>query len=284
MEEKSAGRRPVVVAFEGSPDAERALRFGVDLARRQGVPLRVVIARGDLYKLSEWADEWSQGLAEEWAESARKVLAEEGEQAEVAIMNGRVNDVLIDEATRAATMVIGAKGHGRLFAAVNGSVSQHVARYAACPVIVVREVADPSSRRVVVGVDGSEASLEALDFALHYAGLRDLRLDVLYVPEHWRPFAFEYPVMPVPELVPLFQEQEAKVLERIGRVVAQHPGVDADVQQGLGSPAFALVEASYVAQLVVVGSRGHGAFAGMLLGSVSEAVLHRAHAPVAVIR
>lgn len=280
----NASEKPVVVAYEGSADADRAIRFGADLARRQGLPLRIVVARGDLYKLSQWADEWSQGLAEEWSDLARKILAEEGIQAAVVVRDGQVNDVLVSESAHASTLVVGAKGHGRAWAAVNGSVSQHAARYAACPVVVVREAEEPSSRRVVVGVDGSEPSLQALEFALHYAGLRELRLEVLYAPEQWQPYAFEFPVMPVPELLPALRAHEATVLKGIGDVVARHPGVDVDIQRADGSAGFALVQASHHAQLVVVGSRGRGAFAGLLLGSVSGAVLRRARCPVAVVR
>lgn len=275
---------PIVVGYEGSPDADRAVRFGVDMARRQGVPLRVVVARGDLYTISEWADEWSMGLANEWADKARKLLAEEGQAADVVVLDGRVTDVLLEEGKHAATLIVGAQGHGTLWTAFNGSTSQHVARYAACPVVVVRAVEEPRSQRVVMGADGSDESLDALEFALHYAGLRDLRLDVLYVPEYWHPFAFEYPAMPAPTLVPAYQAHEDGVLKSIADVVARHPGVDVDVQLADGTARSALIEASHVAQLVVVGSRGCGAFTGLLLGSVSAAVLHHAHCPVAVIR
>lgn len=276
--------KPVVVGYDGSPDAHRALRLGIDFAEKEQRPLRVVVARGDIYKMSQWADEWSQGLADEWADLARKVLAEQGATAEVVVRDGQVNDVLLAEGHDAAALAVGARGHGPVYTALNGSVSQHVARYAACPVLVARELADPASRRVVVGVDGSEPSLDALEFALHYAGLHELRLDVLYVPEYWRPYAFEYPAMPVPELAPAYLAHDESVLTSIGVVVARHEGVDVDVQQADGTARAALVEASYAAQLVVVGSRGHGAFAGLLLGSTSAAVLHRAHCPVAVIR
>jgi nucleotide-binding universal stress UspA family protein len=284
MDKNPAASRPVVAAYDGSPDADRALLFGVDLARDLGVPLRVVIARGDGYKISRWADEWTRGLAEEWAEAADKVLAERGEEVAAAIVDGRATDVLVAESAGAQTLVIGATGHGRALAALNGSVSQHLARHAACPVVVVREVAEPDSRRVVVGVDGSEPSLSALEFALHYAGRRTLRLDVIYVREHWQAFAFEYPTVRVAELQHELLAEDERVLKAIAEVVARHPGVDTGVQERDGSTRAVLIEASRSAQLVVVGSRGHGAFAGLLLGSVSSAVLHRARCPVAVTR
>lgn len=284
MDEKTAVSKPVVVAYDGSPDADRALRFGVDLARDLQLPLRVVIARGDAHKLSRWADEWTRGLAEEWAESASKILAGEGEGPAIVVTDGRAADVLVAESPGAHVLLIGAQGHGRTFAALNGSVSQHVVRHAACPVIVVREVTDATSRRVVVGVDGSAPSRAALEFALHYAGQHDLRLEVIYVPEHWQPFGFEDPAMRGPELVRDFQSEDERVLQEAADVIARHPGVDVLMEQRDGSPRRVLVDASRSAQLVVVGSRGQGAFAGLLLGSVSADVLHHAHCPVAVTR
>jgi nucleotide-binding universal stress UspA family protein len=285
MDKKTAASKPVVVAYDGSPDAGRALRFGVDLAHTQGLPLRVVIASGDAYLLSPWADQWTRGLAEEWAGIAEKILTEEGADPDTAavILDGGAAEVLVAESVSAYALLIGAKGHGVALGALNGSVSQHVARHAACPVIVVREVADPTSRRVVVGVDGSEPSLRALEFALHYAGQRDLRTDIVYVPEHWQELASSYP-MEVPELQRELLAHDRRVLQSVADVVARHPGVDAAVQEVDGSVRAVLIEASRTAQLVVVGSRGHGAFAGLLLGSVSAAILHRSHCPVAVSR
>ena len=66
-------------------------------------------------------------------------------------------------------IVMGSHGHSALGGAVMGSVSQHVTRYARCPVIAVRSAYDPGSTRVVVGVDGSGSSLHAVEFAFEYA-------------------------------------------------------------------------------------------------------------------
>jgi nucleotide-binding universal stress UspA family protein len=276
---------PVVVGFDGSPVAERALRFALDLARTRARPLRVVVARGDLYRLSQWADDWSRGLADEWVELARKVLADEDvDDLEMIVRDGLPSEVLVAESAGADCLVVGAVGHGAVLGRLQGSVSQHVSRHADCPVVVVREARAVDSRLVVVGVDGSPASSEALEFAIRYAGIQDYQLNVLYCPEHWRPSAFTYPEAVVPELVAEFQAYDEKVLREVGHLVAKHPGVPVNVRCGVGSPADALVEASGDAALVVVGSRGRGAFHGLLLGSVSAEVLRRAHCPVAVVR
>jgi len=278
--------KPVVLGYDGSREADGALRGAVDLARRHEWPLRVVVARGDLHRLSSWADEWTHGLAEEWVQSAAKLLAELGATAtEIDIRDGMAAPVLVEESADAACVVVGALGHGALVGRLQGSVSQHVSRHAACPVLVVRDGGSPQGP-VVAGADGSTASLEALEFALHEAGLRECRLDIVYAPQHINGYGVGDPggVGVAVDLLRVLRAHDEHVLAEVAAVVADHPGVAVDVRTVDGSPARELVRASKQAALVVVGSHGAGAFEGMLLGSVSAAVLRRAHCPVAVIR
>jgi len=277
--------RPLVVGFDGSPVAEQALRYAIDLTRTRAQPLRVVVASGDLHRLSRWADEWSRGLAEEWAEQARKVIAdEECSPAEVVVREGLPSEVLVAESAAAGGLVLGAVGHGTMLGKLQGSVSQHVTRHAECPVVVVRDARAADSRLVVVGVDGSHAGTEALEFALDYAEVRGYQLDVVYCPENWRAPVFAYPGAVVPEMIAEFEAYDEQVLRDVGLEVARHPGVTANVRRVVGSPGHELVAASGKAALVVVGSRGREAFSGLLLGSVSAEVLRKAHCPVAVVR
>lgn len=276
--------KPVVLGYDGSREADGALRQAVDLARRREWPLRIVIARGDLHRLSSWADEWTYGLAEEWAQSATRLLAElDATATEIDIRDGLPAPVLVDESADAACVVVGALGHGAVVERLQGSVSQHVGRLATCPVLVVRDGGAPEGP-VVVGVDGSAASLQALEFALHEAGLRECRLDVLHAPEHTAPYGSGFSGDLAAELVTAMREQDREVLAGVAAVVGDHPGVRVDVRTVDGAPARELVKASKQAVLVVVGSRGAGAFERMLLGSVSAAVLRRARCSVAVVR
>jgi nucleotide-binding universal stress UspA family protein len=277
--------RPLVVGFDASPDAVRALQWSVDAARTRALPLRVVVARGDLYTLSDWADEWTRGLAEESVEAGRKILAEQGfEGADFAVVDGLPPAVLVAESASAELMAIGSRGHSALAGVIQGSVSQHVSRHASCPVVVVRAAADEGSRRVVVGVDGSESSIGALEFALRHASLHHLEVAVVCAPDHWRGNSWSPPADVVPELMAQLEAKEAKVLDDVEHVIVRHPDVTAVVQEVKGRPARALVDASRSAALVVVGSRGRGAFTGMFLGSVSAEVLREAACPVAVVR
>jgi nucleotide-binding universal stress UspA family protein len=139
----------------------------------------------------------------------------------------------------------------------------------------------PQERRIVVGVDGSESSVRALTWAAEQAELTGAVLEVvttwewpssygfgLVVPEEWSP-----------------SDDAQKVLDQAVQPVAEaHPGVTIHPTIIEGHPAPVLVKESEGAELLVVGSRGHGEFAGMLLGSVSEHCVTNAHCPVLVTR
>lgn len=278
--------RPIVVGYDVSPDSELAVRWAAAHARAADVPLRVAIARGDLHTLSSWADEWTQGLADEWAERARKLLVELGAaDAEVVVLDGLPADALIRESADADCVVVGGRGRSVPVGMLLGSVSQHVSRHAQAPVVAVREQQDPAARTVVVGIDGSPASHDALEFALHYAGLHELSVRAVFVPEHLHLYGEGVLPEVVPQLAAELVAHEERVMREAADVIARHPGVGAELHQTApGSPGRELVQASHDAALVVVGSRGRGGFAGLLLGSVSAHVLHKAHCPVAVTR
>jgi len=136
---------------------------------------------------------------------------------------------------------------------------------------------------VLVGVDGSPASDAALGFAFEEA---DRRGGVLRALHSWEPPASPWRG----ERWPL--SGSAKVAAAEGRRVREwiqpwhdrHPLVAVEQNVTSDRPAVALIEAAKDATLLVVGSRGHGGFAGLLLGSVSQQVIHHAACPVAVIR
>jgi nucleotide-binding universal stress UspA family protein len=136
-------------------------------------------------------------------------------------------------------------------------------------------------RRIVVGIDGSDSSVQALEWAARQAELTHDVLDVVTTwewptnlgwappfPEDWNP-----------------QADTAKILDEIlVRLRHTHPDVEVRSRVVEGYPAPVLIEASHGAELLVVGSRGHGEFAGMLLGSVSEHCTTHASCPVVVVR
>lgn len=281
--------RPVLVGFDGSEEAALALRWAADLAQVEGLSVRVVVARGDLHSVSAFADDWTAGLAQEWAERARTVLsAYPGVEHEIIIMDGRTAPVLVDESRSASHLVVGARGHGAVEGMLLGSVSHHVVRHAACPVVVVRPRRDELTHLVVVGVDGSAASLRALSFALGYAEARGLMVRVGHCDDHLSGYEDPRTSLTRPWLVPDLAEhvrdRVAHIDEDIREVLARHRDVPTEVMSWRGRPPRALVQESRNAALVVVGARGLGGFAELMLGSVSSEVLHWARCPVAVVR
>jgi nucleotide-binding universal stress UspA family protein len=143
---------------------------------------------------------------------------------------------------------------------------------------------------VVVGVDGSAGSLEALRFALEEARLRRARLVALCawmlpLTEVPGPFLLELPAAgPTLEQVrPELERAAERRLDEALESVAGHGDVEIERRVVEAAPAHALVEASEGAELLVVGSRGHGGFAGLRLGSVGQQCAHHARCPVVIV-
>lgn len=135
--------------------------------------------------------------------------------------------------------------------------------------------------RVIVGVDGSEGSKSALRWAADYARRGGGRLLAVG--------AWQYPTMYYGYAVALPDDDLAEETKRAVRatvteVLGSEPDIAVETRIAQGPAAEVLLDAASAADLLVVGSRGHGAFAGMLLGSVSSHVVHNALCPVVVVR
>ena len=139
--------------------------------------------------------------------------------------------------------------------------------------------------RIVTGVDGSDSSLSALRWAIRQAGLTGAAVDAVAA-WHFPAAAASYGYVPVGTGEDYdFKEITEKILaDAISS--AQAPDSDVRVRSNVieGNAAQALIDASDGAELLVVGSRGHGGFTEALLGSVSQHCVHYAHCPVVVIR
>jgi nucleotide-binding universal stress UspA family protein len=138
---------------------------------------------------------------------------------------------------------------------------------------------DENDTRIVVGVDGSTSSIEAIDWAAAYAELTDARI-ALVAAWDW-PSSYGWAI-PLPDGYNPSADAERVLADAAARVVERHPGLKVATQALQGHPGQVLVKASEQATLLVIGSRGHGEFAGMLIGSVSEFCAARAHCPVVV--
>ncbi|WP_295695787.1 universal stress protein [Lapillicoccus sp.] len=285
--------RPVVVGVDGSQASDRALDWAIDEAQRRGLPLQLLHAREVLaYSASVlpvdpvgWDDpQWVLQAAH----ARVTALAPEQVLAEKDVLGTPASTALITASSRADTIVVGARKHGNLGAALLGSTSLRVASHAACPVVVIRDLppVTGSTPRIVVGVDGSPTSDDALAYAFDRADAQGLPLTVVHA---W-PGDLTVEIMRVTEAI-ADEVRAAAANAQIAAIQAQiapwrlrFPQVPVQVLVPAGDPQQALVEESATATLVVVGSRGLGSVRGMFLGSISEAVLHHAHCPVAVVR
>ncbi|WP_091348729.1 universal stress protein [Micromonospora rhizosphaerae] len=281
----------ILVGYDGSADAKVALDWALDEAGRSGRPVRlayvfewVTVAGwlGPGVAPGMWPDESARRQVEDLV---RRAAAEAAAERPGLTVQGEVFDgppalVLQERSAEAALLALGSRGHGGFAGLLAGSTVVAVTAHAHCPVVVVREGQVATSGPVVVGVDGSDTSLLALGFAVERAAQRDVPLRVMRI---WEPPGERF----VP---PGFDPEKATATARAGveQALSQwrktFPDVEVDVRVAPGNPAALLVEASREAQLEVVGSRGRGGLRGMLLGSVSQQLVHHAHCPVAVVR
>jgi nucleotide-binding universal stress UspA family protein len=258
-------RHGIVIGYDGSEDADAAVAWAAEAARLRAEPVVVVIAEdtgADTIGL-RW---WPQSYWRELGERAEGLLHEAGvPDVRVERHSGSLVPALVPLAQDATMLVLGSRGHGRAGQSFVGSTSQRAAGDAPCPVVVVREPTNPTSRRIVVGLDGSPGSRKALEFACHQAALTGQRVLALHG------------TGPGPDTSPVMADAVTAARE-------VHPGVPLESASVDLGAAQALVEASADAALLVVGSRGLPAWEGMQLGSVSHDVLRRATCSVCVVR
>src|SRR5512144_3020464 len=127
----------VIVGYDGSPDAKRALAWGAELARSTGAPVRVVVATGDmrLRQVTELDQEWERSRVAELTADVRAAVAAAGlgEDAVEMVDAGPAPAVIV-AADPSSVIVLGSRGHGRIAGALAGSVTQHVTYHAPCTV------------------------------------------------------------------------------------------------------------------------------------------------------
>lgn len=204
---------------------------------------------------------------------------------EQEVVTGFPVPVLTDEAARAQLVVLGDRGLGGFTGLLVGSVAVAVTTHAPCPVVVVRgptpDAPRPSDGPVVVGIDGSPTSEAAVEFAFEVADLRGVPLVAVHA---WTDYEIGSTMVAVLDGEAIDADEHRLLAERLAGWSEKYPDVPVQRLVTRCRPARTLVEQSEYAQLVVVGSRGRGGFAGLMLGSVSHALLHHAACPVAVVR
>jgi nucleotide-binding universal stress UspA family protein len=284
----------IVVGIDDSPAARLAVQWAARDAELRKIPLTLVHAISPEIStmlrtpLPAGLMRWQQDHGHRLVEEALKVVEEASQRGGPAgvhseILLSAAVPTLVDLSKDAEMVVTGAQGSGRWPGRLLGSVSSGLLRYAHCPVAIIHDqdqaIPYPSPAPVLVGIDGSPASELATAIAFDEASRRHVEVIALHA---WSDLdVSEWPGTDWPATQSMAKEVLA---ERLAGWQEQYPDVQVSRTVVQAQPARQLVEQSEEAQLVVVGSRGRGGFAGMLVGSVGETVAQMARVPVIVAR
>jgi nucleotide-binding universal stress UspA family protein len=281
----------IVVAVDGSPAADAAACWAAREAVMRNVPLTVVHAVATPTATYPPVP-YPEALAIRLEDDGKKAImhavkiAEDAMPAEAKVTVGRElvysapAPALITMSDDAEMIVVGTSGRGLLARGVLGSVSSTVVRHANCPVAVVHEdgPSDRPDAPVLVGIDGSPISERATELAFDEASRRGVDLVALHA---WSDVTTEVPFL---DWATVEEEAQRSLAESLAGWLESYPDVTVHRLVVRDRPARHLIDEAASAQLVVVGSHGRGSLTGMLLGSVSNTVLHSVQIPVIVAR
>jgi nucleotide-binding universal stress UspA family protein len=301
----------IVVGVDGSDHSQCALVWAAREAERRRRPLHIVTA----YSVPIFA---ASGLDGGYATVDDSVIREGAEailrqavdkvapyniDVDASVENGDASGVLLEMSESAELLVFGTRGRGGFVGRLLGSVSSALPAHSKCPTVTVPLVCadrlgetttdkhvraeqaklgrQPVENVVVVGVDGSEQARVAVLEAAAQAERMGAKLRVVCaVPQYSGSLAW----VPAPmDREALFADIRVQLEAGSAWLKSHYPNLTVETQLLDGSPVDVLVEASKHVELVVVGTRGRGGFAGMLLGSTSDGVLHHAKGPVLVV-
>lgn len=305
----------VVVGYDASPESKEAVRWAAIVAERRSSAILVVSATGAddtgaSAKNPEYGiigEHMAYTTAEEGAELARQTA---NVKADAIGVHQDPATVLTEYSEDAQLVIVGHRGSGQLRAGFLGSVAFAVTTHAKCPVAVVRESQSglPTAERPsVIGFDGSKHSIAALHQAAQWASETNslLRIVVAWAGRtgqvrNYGTRTGEEPAEQDSEAsstirdygqssaahredeVQLRAEQIAQ--DAVDEVHKVHPGLKVEKVVAAGRPSDVIVTASADASVVIVGARGRGNFASLLLGSVSREVIEQAKSAVYVVR
>ena len=287
----------IVVGVDGSPGSDAAVQWAAHDAELRNVPLtlaHVLPVTADSWLSASLLPAWTHGQQErgqQLMDEALKIAQDCRQPGSAPIyceMPSAVTVPALVEMSRGAELVVvGCLGTGTLRGRHLGSVSSGLLYHAQCPVVVIHDDArlnnGTEAAPVLVGIDSSPESELAIAIAFDEASRRHVELTALRA---WKPVGvFDSVVsLPGPSWSDLRAKEDVIMAERLAGWSERYPDVPVRRVVARDHPARQLVDGSASAQLVVVGSHGSGGFAGMLLGSVSAAVVLLAHVPVIVAR
>lgn len=281
--------RRIVVGFDGSAEAWKALRWAAQEADRRSAELLVARAWHErILDHRSWYEMWQdpdgarKAVDAELAQVADRLAAERpGRPVAHVLLGGDPAAAIVELGEDADLVVVGARGRGGFTGLLLGSVGRRVAASATSPVVIVRDGGRPDGD-VVVGVDGLRAGRGALRWAADEAGRRGVRLRVVMA---WTYLLPESADGPEPFLAE-YTVSTARIALRqiVGDVLGAEPGIEVALEVPCEGAANALIERSSDACLLVVGPRRASLQHRVDVGSVTAQVLEHARVPVAVVR
>lgn len=286
-----AKRTGTLVGIDGSEQSLRALDWAVLDARGRGTGLTVCYvaefaAVADVplpAQVRRDADRYGHEIIDR---AVLRVRAASGATPVHGIVAaGWPAAELMRLAAGAEQVILGSRGSGGFEQLLLGSVGAQLAAHAPCPVVVMRGAdRSPSGAggTVLIGVDGSEHGEHALEYGFGYAGRHGAAVRAVHTYSSLLMAPIPLGAWVAPD--DLRGTAERVLRQHVDPWSAKHPEVPLTSTVLPESAAYALARESAGSLLVVVGSRGHGGFAGLLLGSVSQALLRHAQCPVAIAR
>jgi nucleotide-binding universal stress UspA family protein len=280
----------VVVGTDGSPSADAAIRWAAKDAEIRDAHLTIVHAVAPVVgtwlaipvppDVLQWNHERGRQIVDDGISIAKEIA--EGLSISTEVLVSAAAPALVALSRDAKLVVVASRGRGALARTLLGSVSMGLVHHAHCPVAVVGDAELPaenlSDGPILLGFDGSRASESATALAFDEASRRGVPLVALHA--WWGSGAFELAL----DWDDLRLEVDEALAAELAGWQERYPNVPVHRMVVRDQPARRLVENSCSAQLIVVGSHGHGGLASTLLGSVSTSVVQAATAPVVVMR
>ena len=289
----------IVVGIDGSAGSTAAVTWAAKLAATRHLELKIVhgLQMAGLYYGGGLPGASAAALFDAIKADGERILAEARQLAtsvapELAVTVAMSTDapapMLVDESRRARMLVVGHTGAGGFTGMLLGGTASAVVSHAHCPVAIVRGRSEssvvPDDGPVVVGIDGSRNSEQAIAVAFEEASLRGCPLVAVHA---WSDVTYESfygTVRLMPQWESMESNEERLLSQRLAGWQEKYPDVEVRRRLVRDRPRDVLLELSETAQLVVVGSHGRGGFAGMLIGSTSGALIQHAQCPVLVVR
>jgi nucleotide-binding universal stress UspA family protein len=290
----------ILVAIDNSALGEQVFREALLMTKATNGRLLLLhvlsdeeIGYPDIHNLSDHLSQWQEykKLGIDLLQSRQQSAIETGVSAEIAQTTGVSGKTICEIATAwsADVIIVGHRGLSGIREWVQGSVSNYLVHHAPCSVLTIAGQEEPSFKKIVVGIDGSTESRHAFDAALSLAQVTAASLQLLHVfsvEEKGSPSILSLTEPDFERKWEVFAQPRLEML-RSYQEVARSAGVEADIHQKLGTnPGRALCDLAYSLQadLIVVGRRGISGLGELLMGSVSNYVIHYAACSVLTVQ